>query len=57
MSDYDYVLILYSDTADYCEIVTDLDEDSCTLTDKERYRPASRIDESGRVIYEGYLMR
>lgn len=55
MSDYRFVLVLYSGDSAYCEVVTNLSETEYQLLDAERFRLACEV-ENGVVSYTGSLM-
>lgn len=56
MEDYDYLMILYSDDLEYCEIVTDLPGEQYELLDPERFRLACDVDANGNVSYIGVIV-
>ena len=55
LAGYDYLMILYSDALDHCEIVTDLPAEQYELLDEARFQVCCEIDPDGRVRYTGVI--
>lgn len=55
MQGYSYLMILYSDASEVCEIVTDLPAERYELLDPERFVVVSAVDAQGRVTYHGNM--
>ena len=56
MTGYDYVIILYDDRADYCEIVTSLPDRDYDILDTGHFHLASRVNGNHEVAYTGNLL-
>ena len=48
------VMALYETGKPFCEVVTNVAQDLCTITDTA-YRMASRLDDDGNIVYTGEL--
>lgn len=55
MQEYSYVMILYSDASEVCEIVTNLPAERYELLDPERFVVVSAVDAHGIVSYNGNM--
>ena len=55
LSGYRYMMILYRDGADHCELVTDLPAQRYAVLDPEHYPVCSETDGTGAVRYTGTL--